>query len=114
MGLIFTLAFTNVLGKDIDIYINFRYYSNPQPGIWGAPISNESGTIQFNGIIGDLAARKFDTSVAGMTPSLERNQIVDFPPVVTYSYSGAYVSRPSIGEFSMTAYTSEFKVATTQ
>ena len=79
--------------------------------MWGAVISNVSEPLKFNGMLGDVSRKLYDTCVSSMNPTYLRGQVADFPPAVSYSTPALYARLPQAGEFTMKAYTSEFKVS---
>ena len=89
----------------------FSYEPNPNVGIWGYKINEtENGLPVFNGMVGDVATKLYDTSVGGVGLSFERGKVVDFPPPISETRYGLYVRTSLEGEFTLQAYTHEFKV----
>ena len=89
----------------------FSYIYNPTPGVWGNIVSvDEQGKHTFNGIIDHVAAKEYDTSVAGLSYSLGRTNVVDFPISVVDIDIKVYVQMPKEGKVTIQAYTKEFTV----
>ncbi len=59
--------------------------------------------------LGDIIAGKHELSVAGFTQTLERNEVVDFLPVIDNGFRGVIVPRPTGSEITVQNYTKEFR-----
>ena len=97
----------------MNIYKNIqRYTYNPDTWAWGKVVSfNEEGTPIFDGMIGLIASGEYDTSVAGMSFSMNRSKVVDYPVDVVKAGAKLFVQKPREGKVTIKAYTNEFTVS---
>ena len=72
--------------------------------------NDSSGLPIFNGMVGDVAARLYDTSVSGIGVTADRGRVVDFPSPVLSTDAGLYVRTSLEGEYTLQAYVNQFEV----